>query len=454
MMPRSYIADLERALALRMQVLAEALSVSPFADCPRLLADFAEENRARAGLLDPVGNWVEGCELTGLKEVEGFHPLDAEGDEIGIAILDEGHASATQTIGCGVVFPDRPGEYQLIIVSSVQEVNQAAAALGRVWPWLATAVLLVSVLAALFYAHFITRPIVEISAVSQKLSSLDLHWRCPEGRADEIGTLARSLNTLTDRLSAAMSELQAANGALRADICRARELEQARLDFFSAASHELKTPITILKGHLGGMLDGMGRYADHDYWLARSLAVVGRMERLVRELLTVSRLEREGAPAAETLSLAALTEECVREYAELFEHKCQRVHTALSENVWAAGDAPLLKKAVCSLLSNAARYSPEGAAVYIAVYAERGEALLTVENEGAHLAPETIPRLFDAFYRPDPSRNRQTGGSGLGLYLVKTIAGRHGGRCSIQNTGRGVEACLMLPGSIKTPYNA
>ncbi len=77
-----------------------------------------------------------------------------------------------------------------------------------------------------------------------------------------------------------------------------------------------------------------------------------------------------------------------------------------------------------------------------------------MENEGAHLAPETIPRLFDAFYRPDPSRNRQTGGSGLGLYLVKTIAGRHGGRCSIQNTGRGVEACLMLPGSIKTPYNA
>lgn len=446
MMPRSYAADLERALAVQVQILADELSAHPFEECHLRIAEFAEASNVRAGLLTPLGSWAERCSLDGVEEVNGIFTPGEDRDEVMMAISSGDYASRSITIGCGVTFPDMPGEYQVLVVGSVREANQAAAALGRVWPWLAAAILLLSLLAALFYARFITRPIVEISAISQKLSALDFGWRCRENRTDEIGTLAHNLNSLTDRLSAAMTELRAANDALRADICRERELEQARLDFFSAASHELKTPITILKGQLGGMLDGVGRYADRDRWLARSLSVVGRMERLVRELLTVSRLEREDAPPVETLCLSALTEECVREYAEMFEQRRQQVRQSLPGDVWLAGDAPLLKKAVCSLLSNAVQYSPEGAAIYVTVRREGTNAVLTVENEGAHLNPETIPRLFEAFYRPDPSRNRQTGGSGLGLYLVRTIAGRHGGTCAIQNTGRGVEARLMLPG--------
>lgn len=455
-MPLTYTADREQALIFQMEALVGRLEESPLEECGPLLSAFAVENDAQVVILDPAGNWVKGGGPAELEQAANWDSLAVQHEddiEIALSILGDGDTSVTQAIGRGFSFPGVPGEYELLVVGGTRAVNQAVEALARVWPWLAAAILVVSVLTALFYARFITRPIVDISAISQKLSKLDFSWRCQENRTDEIGALARNLNQLTDRLSSTMAELQTANAALQADIDRERELEQLRLDFFSAASHELKTPLTILKGQLGGMLDGVGRYADREYWLARSLTAVGRMEYLVEELLTISRMDRKGQLQTKAVELSALVQECIREYAELFEQKGQRMDLARSAQVWLEADASLLKKAVRNLLSNAALYSPEGAAVHAAVSAEGGAAVLTVENEGAHLDPDTIPRLFEAFYRPDPSRNRQTGGSGLGLYLVKTIVRRHGGDCAIQNTQQGVEARLTLPVSTKNTHN-
>lgn len=455
-MPLTYTADREQILTTQMDVLARQLEESSLKECSPLLAAFAAENDAQVSIIDPAGNLVKSTGLVGLDETGDRSSLSIQSEddvEIALSIAGNDNTSVAQAIGRGFFFPGLPGEYTLLVLGSTRAVNQAAEALERVWPWLAAAVLAASVLTALFYTRFITRPIVDISAISQKLAELDFSWRCQEDRSDEIGTLARNLNQLTDCLSATMAELQTANAALQADINRERKLEQARLDFFSAASHELKTPITILKGQLGGMLDGVGQYADRERWLGRSLEVVGRMERLVRELLTVSRLDREGALTTQRLDLSVLVRECAREYDEFFAQKFQRTQLTLGAELWLEGDPSLLKKAACSLLSNAALYSPEGAVVHIAAAQEKDTATLTIENEGAHLDPDTIPRLFEAFYRPDSSRNRQTGGSGLGLHLVQIIAQRHGGNCAIRNTQQGVEAKLTLPISTKTTHD-
>ena len=324
--------------------------------------------------------------------------------------------------------------------------------MGHIWPWLAAAILLVSVLTSLFYAHFITRPIVRLSGISQKLSELDFSWRCGEQRTDEIGTLAHNLDELADHLSRSMQELQAANDALQKDVEREQQLEQAQRDFFSAVSHELKTPITVLKGQLGGMLDGIGVYADRDKYLARSLAVANQMESLVQELLTVSRMERGGGLSMIPVELTALIRNCLQNYDELFQQKEQTVIADLPSEIWSAGDPALLKKALGNLLSNAALHSPEGIKIWISARRKEDNIILNVENEGAHIAPEQLPHLFEPFFRSDPSRSRQTGGSGLGLYLVQKIAEQHGGSCQIQNTDRGVCATLILPNSTQTTY--
>ena len=134
-----------------------------------------------------------------------------------------------------------------------------------------------------------------MSGIAGKMAELDFHWECGERRRDEIGKLGRSLDQMARRLSTALTDLESANLALRGEVERERELDRQRMAFFSAASHELKTPVTILKGQLSGMLEGVGVYQDRDKYLLRSLQVTGRMENLMREMLAISRMESGSA---------------------------------------------------------------------------------------------------------------------------------------------------------------
>ena len=129
----------------------------------------------------------------------------------------------------------------------------------------------------------------------------------------------------------------------------------------------------------------------------------------------------------------------------LFEHKGQIVSICLEPGVPVRGDGPLLAKAVDNLLSNAAFYSPEGAQIRVWCGFHEGRPAFSVENTGVHLREESLPRLFEPFYREEGSRNSRTGGSGLGLYLVQMILQKHMASCTIVNTPDGVRAFVLFP---------
>ena len=455
LMPLTYTVDQERLLAAQAERLVKQLEEYTLADCEPLLSQFTFQYGVPVSIQDSAGNVVGGVDPSDIiptGEHGQWEMTPTHSSVEGIQPNKENEDYIVHCIGTEFSFQDSSENCQLLIFASTRAVNQAAEALGHIWPWLAAAILLVSVLTSLFYAHFITRPIVRLSGISQKLSELDFSWRCRERRTDEIGTLAHNLDELANRLSHSMQELQTANAALQKDVEREQQLEQAQRDFFSAVSHELKTPITVLKGQLGGMLDGIGVYADRDKYLARSLTVANQMESLVQELLTVSRMERGGELSMIPVELTALIRNCLQNYDELFRQKEQEVVADLPPEIWSVGDPALLKKALGNLLSNAALYSPEGIKIWISARKKGNNIILSVENEGAHIAPEQLPHLFEPFFRSDPSRSRQTGGSGLGLYLVQKIAEQHGGSCQIQNTDRGVCATLILPNSTQTTY--
>lgn len=337
--------------------------------------------------------------------------------------------------------------YTLFITPPVQGANQTLQALGQVAPWLLCVMLLFSALCAWLYSRWLTRPIVRLSAISQKMAELDFSWRCEETRADEIGVLGRSLDTLSDNLSTALDNLQSANAALRQDIDRERELERQRLAFFSAASHELKTPVTILKGQLTGMLEGVGDYRDKERYLAKALGVTGRMEGLVQEILTVSRMESGGfALHCSRFDLAGLARGQLALDEDLIGQKGLRTKTDLPEGIFVSADAALMKKVLDNILSNAVFYAPEGAELAVSLAVEGGSPVLRIENGDSHIPEEALPHVFEAFYRAEGSRNRRTGGSGLGLYIVRMILDRHGFRHKIENTRRGVQFTIWFDG--------
>ncbi|WP_241426654.1 sensor histidine kinase [Dysosmobacter acutus] len=336
--------------------------------------------------------------------------------------------------------------YELTVVASLVGVNQTLEAIGRVMPYLMVLVLTISLLGALFYSRYITRPIVRLSGISQRMAGLDFSWKCGEKRGDEIGILGRNLDELSERLSGALSELKEANASLQEDIDRQRETERQRTAFFAAASHELKTPITILKGQISGMLGKVDVYQDRDKYLARALTVTGRMEALIQEMLTVSRMEKaDGLVRREAVDLSDLVRQQTEQAEDLAVQREQTLSMDLAPGLTVEGDGTLLRLAVSNLLTNALTYSPPGASTRVRLQAEERGVHLSMENSGVQIPEHALPHLCEAFYRVEESRNRETGGSGLGLYLVKMIAERHHASFAICNTESGVKADIVFP---------
>ena len=453
--PSTYTAVVNDDLTAQVDTLVERLADTAPEDCGELLDEFVLSSGANAMLVGPDGELVDtGAKLAvyTVYEDERVAVTTAEGDMV-VSYGTDADTGETMTITASdgaaiaaeVTFEDRSGSYTLYVTPRIQVENLAVRALAQMAPWLLLVLLAFSLLCAFFYSRYITRPIVRMSAIAGKMAELDFHWECGEKRRDEIGRLGRSLDQLARRLDTALTDLERANRALRGEVERERELDRQRMAFFNAASHELKTPVTILKGQLSGMLEGVGVYQDRDKYLLRSLRVTGRMENLVQEMLAISRMESgSGAVKREPVDLSALIERQLALDAPLLEQKEQRLAKDLTPGIVIAGDASLLGKAVGNLLSNAALYSPEGAQVRVWCGLLDGRPALTVENTGAHISEDALPHLFEAFYREESSRNRSTGGSGLGLYLVKMILERHGAECTIENTADGVRATVRF----------
>lgn len=333
----------------------------------------------------------------------------------------------------------------LSVASTSGAVNPVTEAVTRIIPYLCIAILMISLISSLLYSRYITRPIVGLSRTSQCMADLDFTHIYNGKRIDEIGMLGQNLNRLSGNLSQTLTELKSANEQLQKDILHKQELEQQRTTFFSAASHELKTPVTILKGQLRGMLEGVGVYKDRDKYLGRSLKAAERIERLVREILEVSRMENIRVEQdSETVDLSELTEAYIGQVRELARQKDISLRQDIGPGILVQGNGALLGKAVSNLLSNAVVYSPDKAAVSVTLERQQGQAALRIENSGVQLPEDALPHLFEAFYVTDPSRSRETGGSGLGLYLSRQIFDRHGARCEIVNTETGVRATVTF----------
>ncbi len=458
--PSTYTAVVNDDLTRQVDVFTARLADASFEDCGPLLDAFIRSSGADAILVGPDGQIVgtAGSQLTqSLYESMDWAVSDAGGTAA--AGEDSTVAYATGQIGTysavtvtmsgesmimtDVLFADRDEIYSLYVTPRVESENLAVRALIQMAPWLLLVLLAFSLLCALVYSRYITRPIVRLSGIAGKMAELDFNWACREQRRDEIGALGRSLDQMARQLSAALKELEAANHALRGEVEQERELDRQRMAFFSAASHELKTPVTILKGQLAGMLEGVDVYQDRDRYLLRSLQVTARMENLIQEMLAVSRVETRGADVRrEPVELSTLLVHQLTLDAELMEQRGQRLVSTLTPGITVTGDTSLLGKAIGNLLSNASLYSPEGAEIRVWCGRMQGRTALTVENTGTHIGAEALPHLFEAFYREEASRNRSTGGSGLGLYLVRIILERHGASCSIENTAEGVKATV------------
>ena len=316
-----------------------------------------------------------------------------------------------------MMFADRPQSYLFTIVSLTSSNQELISALLKLLPFLLALIFSVSLLVAWICSRIIVRPITEISEISRRMANLDMTWECRINRTDEIGVLANSLNSMSHNLSNTMMELETANQHLKQDMEHIDELNKQRQYFFATASHELKTPITIIKGQVESMIMGIGRYKDTHEVLPETLKEIENMEQLVKEMLSISKLEMNAINHMEFISLTDILKRVCEHLAPLATEKNIHVNNNISADIILMGNEPLLEKAVHNIINNAIRHSPNRAEMKI----DLSPQSLCVINSGVNIPKEDLDKLFTPFYRVEKSHNRLTGGSGLGLYLVKII---------------------------------
>jgi two-component system phosphate regulon sensor histidine kinase PhoR len=265
-----------------------------------------------------------------------------------------------------------------------------------------------------------------------------------------VGAEERSLQANGTLLRAGDGEASAGAVVVLNDVTRLKRLEAVRRDFVANVSHELKTPVTSIKGFAETLEDG----ALDDPETARRFVgiIVGQADRLnsiIGDLLSLSTLEQREGESRLTLEETDICD-VLRVAVEVCEPKAQAkripISVACTTCVLTAVNPPLLEQAVVNLVDNAVKYSPEGSAVQVDLTEAQDEIVISVTDHGPGVPREHLPRLFERFYRVDKARSRDLGGTGLGLAIVKHIAQAHGGSVSVDSVvGLGSTFRIHLP---------
>ena len=236
------------------------------------------------------------------------------------------------------------------------------------------------------------------------------------------------MDCLARDLDLALEKLQAANSKLKSEQELEREQSQRTKEFLTAITHELKTPIAILKGQIEGMKDNIGAYKDRDKYLARANMVAKNFENMVQEISVIAEIgSADFHVKKKETDLAELVRSEAEELSGLMEEKNMELTLSLPTSCKCLVDPDLMEMVIRNLLVNALRYSPAGEKIKVELYEneQKKETVFKIENNGVHIPEKDLVRIFDAFYRVEASRNKATGGNGLGLYIVREILEQH-----------------------------
>lgn len=302
------------------------------------------------------------------------------------------------------------GELGTLTVSmTLAPVEEAVGVIVSLLPISMILCIVIAVVFSFLYARAMARPIRAISDETRHMTLLERDACCKIKSKDEFGELAANVNGLYENLLSTIDNLEA-------ELKKVAATEQAKTDFLRAASHELKTPVTAMSVIMDNMILGVGKYKNHEEWLLKCKELVDSLSVMLREILDASHLnDTKEASATETIE--RICAKIINPYIMIARAKGLSLYIDWSATFTVTAPPKLLGKALSNIFSNAVQYTAPGGR--LAVYC-RGSSLF-VENECEPVPKEQLSHLYEPFYRPDESRNRDTGGNGLGLYITETV---------------------------------
>ncbi len=289
------------------------------------------------------------------------------------------------------------------------------------------------------YSRRFTKPLIQMNEVMKKIAVLDFSAKTDIDRKDEIGTLASNINTVSDSLDAALTELREKNAKLQEDIEKERQLERMRQDFVSSASHELKTPIAIIRGYAEGLKMNIG---EEDGGSAEYcdiiMAETDKMNDLVINMLEQS-LYATGTklPEKTEFNVKDYINDFLKSASPIFKEKGITVNYS-ADNITVFGDKKQLTTVLSNIVLNACSHASGEKKINVFVEESGKYVKINVFNTGSFIADKDKDSIFTSFYRADKAHSRKEGRFGLGLSIVKSIVTNHGCNCGFKNEDNGV----------------
>lgn len=333
---------------------------------------------------------------------------------------------------------------QVYTIVSLQTVNEVLGVFLKYSPVFLMLSVLFSVLIAAIFSKTVTKPILSLSRAANLMANMELDTVSEVRTSDELGILSQSLNLLAGNLKSAMDQLVDQNQQLLTKFEVKAQQEAERKVFVANVSHELKTPLGIIKSYMEAIRDGV-KIEKQGYYMKVILDEIETMDTLIKEMLLLSKLD-EGKVTyrMEFFDLDPMLTEIVEPFEEaLLTSQLQiEIKKPLGS---VCADRDKIEQVLINLFSNAVKYSSHSTTIRIETIRQNEQVEFYIHNECDAFSDDELEKVWDRFYKIDSSHNRDKEGSGIGLTIVKSILEDHHAKYGVYNTSKGICFYFILP---------
>ena len=342
--------------------------------------------------------------------------------------------------------------YKLYMRTPTADLQESARISNNVLIVIGSAVIIISGIIASFISRKFAAPILELNSIAQRMSNLDFSQKYQVNDTDdEMNNLGKSINIMSEKLENTIKQLTVNNSELEKDIERKSKIDEMRKQFISDVSHELKTPIALIQGYAEGLVENVNVDDEsREFYANVILDEVNKMDRLVKQLLELMKLEYGKRDFNnESFDIVALINEVIKKCNVMVVENNIKIYFNCKNVIMAYADIFYVEQILMNYITNAIRYSKEvngERKIEINIYldAEKNKIRVSIFNSGDNIEEKELQRIWGRFYKVDSSRNREKGGTGIGLAFVKAIMNNYQNEYGAVNKENGVEFFFEL----------
>lgn len=336
--------------------------------------------------------------------------------------------------------------YLFMLRSALEGIKESVSISNHFLAYVGLIAILASAFLVIWLSNRVTKPILELANISERMKHLDFEAKYTGNDKTEIAILGNNINELSEALEETISELRTANNELLKDIERKDKVDEMRREFLSNVSHELKTPIALIQGYAEGLKEGINDDEEsREFYCDVIMDEASKMNALVKNLLTLNQLEAGNEIVSmERFDVTALVKNYIASADILLRQSGISVRMEDYDSIFVWGDEFRVEEVFMNYFTNAIHYAQNEKIIDVRMVRADGKVRISVFNTGNPIPQESIAHLWEKFYKVDKARTREYGGSGIGLSIVKAIMESMNQKYGVINYDNGVEFWFQL----------